>query len=494
MSARRHAAISSLAVGTHSITAVYSGDASNNGSTSSALSQVVHGAGSTTSIGTSLNPSTAGTSVTFTATVTATAPTGTVNFKDGASSITGCSAISITGSGNVRTAQCATSALAVGTHSITAVYSGDANNAGSTSSALSQVVNASGGSVNVAFAANGGSASASSTYVASGYSFAVSGVINGDRAGLNWQHGGGWNSAPPAFAYPQWAQINFNGQKTINQVIVYTVQDNYTNPVDPPANLTFTLYGLTAFQVQGWNGAAWVNLGAAVAGNNLVKRAVNFAAFTTNAIRVNVTGAVDGYARITEIEAWTGAGGGPTASTTTLTSSLNPSTAGTSVTFTATVTATAPTGTVNFKDGASSITGCSAISITGSGNVRTAQCATSALAVGTHSIVASYGGDANNAASTSAPSRRWSTAAPRRSTWRWRPTVARPRRRAPTSRPAYSFAVSGVINGDRAGLNWQHGGGWNSAPPAVVYPQWVQINFNGQKTINQVIVYTVQDN
>ena len=56
--------------------------------------------------------------------------------------------------------------------------------------------------------------------------------------------------------------------------------------------------------MQGWNGTAWVNLGAAVAGNNLVKRAVSFSAFTTNAIRVNVTGAVDGYARITEIEAW----------------------------------------------------------------------------------------------------------------------------------------------------------------------------------------------
>ena len=41
--------------------------------------------------------------------------------------------------------------------------------------------------------------------------------------------------------------------------------------------------------------------------------------------------------------------GSPT--TTTLISSNNPSTLGTSVTFTATVTGTAPTGTVNFKDG-----------------------------------------------------------------------------------------------------------------------------------------------
>jgi hypothetical protein len=43
---------------------------------------------------------------------------------------------------------------------------------------------------------------------------------------------------------------------------------------------------------------------ATVSGNNLVKRTVTFAAFTTDRIRVNVTGALNGYSRITEIEAW----------------------------------------------------------------------------------------------------------------------------------------------------------------------------------------------
>ena len=106
----------------------------------------------------------------------------------------------------------------------------------------------------MALAANGGVASASSTYAAPGVSFPVSAVNNGDRAGLNWGHGGGWNSAT-ANVFPDWVQITFNGQKTIGQVIVYTLQDNYASPVDPPDNLTFTLYGVTAFQVQGWNGA-----------------------------------------------------------------------------------------------------------------------------------------------------------------------------------------------------------------------------------------------
>ena len=57
------------------------------------------------------------------------------------SSIGGCSAVALSGSGNIRTAQCATTALAVGTHSIVANYGGDANNAASASATLSQVVN-----------------------------------------------------------------------------------------------------------------------------------------------------------------------------------------------------------------------------------------------------------------------------------------------------------------------------------------------------------------
>jgi hypothetical protein len=36
----------------------------------------------------------------------------------------------------------------------------------------------------------------------------------------------------------------------------------------------------------------------------LVKRTVNFAATTTDRIRVNITSAVASYSRITEIEAW----------------------------------------------------------------------------------------------------------------------------------------------------------------------------------------------
>ena len=81
------------------------------------------------------------------------------------------------------------------------------------------------------------------------------------------------------------------------------MQDNYETPVEPTDTMTFTLRGLTDFTVQGWNGTAWVTL-ATASGNNLIKRTLNFSAFTTDRIRINITGTVDGYSRITEVEAW----------------------------------------------------------------------------------------------------------------------------------------------------------------------------------------------
>jgi len=134
-----------LTQGEHSIVASYSGDSTNAGSSSAPLTQTVSKAASTTALATSLSPSAVGKSVTFTATVSGAAPTGSVNFLDGSTSVAGCGAVALTGSGNVRTAQCATAALAIGTHSMTASYGGDGNNAGSTSAVLSQVVTQTGG-------------------------------------------------------------------------------------------------------------------------------------------------------------------------------------------------------------------------------------------------------------------------------------------------------------------------------------------------------------
>ena len=129
---------STLAVGPHSITGVYGGDTTFSGSTSSALAQTVNQAGTTTALVSSLNPSTYGASVKFTATVTQTSgtatPTGSITFKDGSNSL---GTMPLSGGA----AALSTSTLAVGPHSITATYSGDSNYTGSTSSVLTQTVN-----------------------------------------------------------------------------------------------------------------------------------------------------------------------------------------------------------------------------------------------------------------------------------------------------------------------------------------------------------------
>ena len=100
------------------------------------MKQVVDKYPTTTALSSSLNPSTFGEPVTFTATVTPSgpyAPTGKVKFLDGTTGIG-----SATLNGGV--AKLTKSTLAVGTHSITAQYFGDSFNDKSTSPVLNQVV------------------------------------------------------------------------------------------------------------------------------------------------------------------------------------------------------------------------------------------------------------------------------------------------------------------------------------------------------------------
>jgi hypothetical protein len=159
-------------------------------------------------------------------------------------------------------------------------------------------------STNVALAANGGVPSASSTI--SGRSPAS--TIDNERAGINFAstgYGGIWKD-DTLDVYPDWVQINFNGSKTIDRVVVYTAQTNYTAPVEPTDAMTTTL-GITDFTVAGWNGTAWITL-ATVTGNTLVKRTVTFSEFATDRIRVIITKALESQSRIAEIEAWTAVG------------------------------------------------------------------------------------------------------------------------------------------------------------------------------------------
>src|SRR5271157_4599397 len=128
--------VPTVAIGSHTITATYQPGYMGFAGSTASVNQIVL-AGSSTAVGSSLNPSVLSQSVTFTATVTSSGgtPTGTVTFYDGMTSL-GAGALNANG-----VATCATAALAIGLHSITASYGGDTNFASSLSPAITQVVN-----------------------------------------------------------------------------------------------------------------------------------------------------------------------------------------------------------------------------------------------------------------------------------------------------------------------------------------------------------------
>ena len=158
------ASISTLAAGTHTIAATYSGDAIN-GTSTGTLSQVVNSANAGVVVASSLNPSVYGQSVTFTATINA--ANGLVRRRNGArpmdvtgtvtwSGNTGCatSTVSYTPGTGTGTASCTTTILPAGSaDQVTASYSGDSNH-NSGSGSVNQEVDAAGTTVSVASSQN----------------------------------------------------------------------------------------------------------------------------------------------------------------------------------------------------------------------------------------------------------------------------------------------------------------------------------------------------
>jgi predicted outer membrane repeat protein len=317
-------ATSTMAVGTRAITAVYSGDTTHATSTSAVLSQVVTLGATNIALVSSLNPSQSGQSVTFTATVTPQAgtgtPTSTVTFKDGVTTIG-------TGTLSSGVATFSTSSLSTGSHSITAIYSGDANYTTSTSSAVTQTVNKLTPTVALVSSVNPSVTGQLSTFTA---------TVTG-------------SGATPT------------GTVTVN--------------VDSSPVGTITLAGGTG------------TLSVALTATGATRAVI--AAYGSDSIYASANSPTLNQ---TVNQA---------ATTTTLAASSNPALSGASVTFTATVSAVAPgqgapTGTVTFSDGMSTLgTG------TLSGGVATF--ATSSLSVTSHSITAAYGATAAFAASTSSP-------------------------------------------------------------------------------------------
>jgi hypothetical protein len=117
--------VNSLGAGTHSITASYAGDPNYLSAVSAAESQVITRAPVTITVTSSLNPSSFGQSVTFTFTVAGVSglatPTGTIAFSDGSTAL---ASPTLNASG---VATYTTVMLSGGSHTLSAVYGGDAN-------------------------------------------------------------------------------------------------------------------------------------------------------------------------------------------------------------------------------------------------------------------------------------------------------------------------------------------------------------------------------
>jgi hypothetical protein len=152
-------ATAALASGTHTITARYDATQNFNSATSPALTQLVQPA--TTIVATAIllsssaNPSSVGQAVALSANVVATAstlhpPTGLVTFLDGQTPL-GTAALNSSG-----VASFSTSALAIGVHSLTAAYAGDASSAPSTSNNFNQTVAAPASPTTAAFTISAG--------------------------------------------------------------------------------------------------------------------------------------------------------------------------------------------------------------------------------------------------------------------------------------------------------------------------------------------------
>ena len=158
--------------------------------------------------------------------------------------------------------------------------------------------------INYARSTLGSVAAASSTYTGRNYSTA--GAFDGERAGAGWEQGGGWNDGTRD-AWPDNLDVTFGGgAKTINEIRVYTLQNDFSNPVVPDENTDASVYGIQDFEVQTWNGSAWVTVpGGSITGNTKAMRVITLGTpVTTTGIRVLIHMGRVHYSRIVELEAY----------------------------------------------------------------------------------------------------------------------------------------------------------------------------------------------
>jgi hypothetical protein len=153
---------------------------------------------------------------------------------------------------------------------------------------------------NVALASYGATVVASSSANAS---FLAGGAIDGEHNGNTWGSNGGWNDRTRT-TFPDDLQVNLNVMQTFGEIDVYTLKNDFNSGSVVTDATTFSLYGITNFNVQYWTGSAWADVpGGAVTGNNLVKRKFVFPDITTDKVRVVVNDSADHlYSRVVEIE------------------------------------------------------------------------------------------------------------------------------------------------------------------------------------------------
>jgi hypothetical protein len=409
-------------VGAHSLTAVYNGDANDGTSTSSPAVENINIAPTSTVIKSSLNPAGLGANITFTATVTSQGgtPTGVVQFFDGTTSL-GSSALTSAGA-STATATFATSALTLGTHSITAVYAGDAFNATSTSTVFSETVNATTDGVTLTSSANPAIVGAALTLTAK-----VTGNGSTPTGTVALLDGGTAIATQPvpangivAFTNPTLAI----GSHLLTAA--YSGDVNHTAATSSPLTQSILQATTTALTSSASNLIAGksITFSASVVGTSSQPLSGNptgtvkftdagavlavvtvdgngNAAFTTTNLRPGnhtITAAFSGDANDAPSNSATVPVSVVIATTsTTLTTSANPIFSGSTLTLSSTVTGNggAPTGTVTFKDGGTTLT---SVQVTAAG---TATFSLSTLAPGIHQLTAVYSGDPLDAASTS---------------------------------------------------------------------------------------------
>jgi len=397
--------------GWHSIIAVYSGDNTYATSTSPTLTQVIHGDPVAVTLSSSLNPSTVGQAVTYTAMIDPATAAGTVEFTDSGSPIAGCTAQPV----NSGSAKCATTFSAAGGPWIRAVYSGDSTYATSTSSYLTQTINKNASTVALASSANPSIVGQAVTYTATVGSAAATGAITFE------EDGAAIPGCTKKAITPGTATTCTTTYSTVGwhlMVAVYSGDNTYFTSTS--STLTQVIHG----------DPPTVTLSAS-SNPSTVGQAVTYTATITGTVEFTSSGnpipgctaqiVSTGSAKCTTTFS---AAGGPwiravysgdsTYATSTssyltqtintnvsavaLASSANPSIAGQAVTYTATVSPAAATGAITFKEDGITIPGCSKKAITPGAPTT---CTTTYSATGWQSIIAVYSGDDTYATSTS---------------------------------------------------------------------------------------------